>query len=155
MSTGGCYVAQMTAVSVSTAITLVQVKAGAAPLQLVRCWVSQSSSVTNAMQRIGIVRKSVAATVTSFTPLETNDSSLNSLAVGGTAATGITATAEGTDSVTLFPDAFSILNGWLWFPTSERERVSVPPSGIIGIKFLAAPSAAITVTAGICWEEWN
>lgn len=152
MSQGSVFSAHMVDVSVSGAITLVQVKAGAVPLHLLRAWVSQNGSTTSAMQRIGIVRKSSAATVTLFTPLKYSTGSAASLAVGSTSGTGHTATAEGTDTDVLCPDSFNVLSGWLWVPTPE-ERISVPPSGIIGLKFLSAPSSALTVTAGLVWEE--
>lgn len=153
MAQGMSFAAQMVAVSVSGAITLVQIKAGAASLHLLRAWVSQSGSTVSAMQRVGLVRKSGAATVTSFTPLKLNPNSPASLAVGATDGTGHTASSEGTDGDVLCPDAFNVLNGWVWVPTPE-ERIVVPQGGIIGLKFLNAPAAALTVTAGLLWEEW-
>lgn len=152
MSPTGLYQIQMSAVSVSTAITLLQIKAGTAKaVRILRAWVAQSGSTTSTMQRIRLVRKSAAATVTSFTPiLLTGAQAAN--AAGGTSATGHTASGEGTDGDILLDDVFNILNGWVWIPTPE-ERIIVPVGGMIGLKFPAAPGAALTVTAGIIFDE--
>jgi hypothetical protein len=148
----GVYVVNMTAVSISTAITILQVKAGAdAALELLRvsCW--QSSLTTSAMQRIQLLRKTAAATVTSFTPLLTSPNDAAAKAVGGTSATGTNASAEGTDGDIMVNEVFNILSGWLYLPVPE-ERIQVIPAGIIALKFPAAP-AAMNVTAQIIFRE--
>lgn len=149
----GVYIAYMNAVSVSGAITLVQVKAGTSrAVELLRVSVSQSGSTSSTMQRIQINRKSAAATVTSFTSLAMRNGDSAADAVGGTSATGTNATVEGTDTNILIVDTFNILNGWLWVPVPE-ERITLPAGGIIGVKFPAAPGAALTVTASIVFAE--
>jgi hypothetical protein len=149
----GVYTAYMNAVSVSGAITLVQVKAGTSrAVELLRVSVSQSGSTSSTMQRIQINRKSAAATVTSFTSLAMRNGDSAADAVGGTSATGTNATVEGTDTNILIVDTFNILNGWLWVPVPE-ERITLPAGGIIGVKFPAAPGAALTVTASIVFAE--
>jgi len=139
--------------AVTGAITLVQIKAGAtASLKILRAWCSQYNQTSSVMQDIVILRKSAAATVTSFTPLLTDPGDAASAAVGGTSATGINASAEGTDGDELIPDNFNVLNGWLWVPTPE-ERIIVPPAGILGLKFPTAPGSSMTVTAGFLFGE--
>jgi hypothetical protein len=131
--------------TVSTAITVLQLKAGAnCPLALLRAQLSQRGSTTSAQERFSIVRKSAAATVTTAvagthlfkhsTSAPTSDVSL------GTAATGITATVEGTDSDVLCERGFNVLNGveLVWVP---EERIIVPVNGIIALKFLTAPAS--------------
>jgi hypothetical protein len=58
------------------------------------------------------------------------------------AASGVTvkwkATAEGTDGVIEQDDTFNVLAGYLYLPVPE-ERIWVPPSGIIALKFPATP----------------
>jgi hypothetical protein len=148
----GVYTAYMNAVSVSGAITLVQVKAGASnSLHILRASVAQSSSTTSTQQRVQIVRKTGAATVTSFTPIRIAGEGTPT-AAGGTSATGTNASGEGTDGDIMIADVFNILNGWLWVQTPE-EYIHVPGGGIIGLKFPAAPSSAITVTASITFGE--
>ena len=150
----GIYVVNMTAVSVSGAVTLIQVKAGAnSGLEIVRASVSQSGSTTSTMQRVQVLRKTGAATVTSFTPLLMNPNDSAAQAVGGTSATGTNASAEGTDGDILVNECFNIVGGWLYLPVPE-ERPQVIPAGIIGLKFPAAPGSALTITAQIVFREF-
>lgn len=140
--------------SVSTAITLVQLKAGSASiLRILRAWCSQSNLTSSAQQAIEIVRKSAAATVTAFgAPLKNDPGDAASNMVSSTTGTGTVGTAEGTDGDILYRDNFSVLNGWLWVPTPE-ERIIVGPSGIIALKFPVAPGAAMTLSAGFIVGE--
>ena len=148
----GVYTAHINNVSVTGAITLVQVKAGTtSSCEILRAWCSQETLNASDQQPIEIIRKSVAATVTSFTPLLLRPGDAAADAVGGTAATGTDASAEGTDGDIVHLDAFNILNGWFYVPVPE-ERIIVPPAGIIGLKFPIAPSA-MDVFAGIVWRE--
>lgn len=127
-------------VVISTAITILQIKAGAAALELLKVVLTQGLSETSTQEQVQILRKSAAATVTSYTPLKCNPGAPAALCVGGTSATGYTASAEGTDGDVLVDEGFNILNGWLWVP--EKERIIVPQSGIIAIKFPVAPASA-------------
>ena len=147
------YKVALSAVAVSTAITIIQIKAGATvPLQIIRATISQSSSTTSAQQRAQINRKSAAATVTSATPEKlgpTTDPAAS--AVGGTSATGTNASAEGTDTGLLVEDAFNVLNGWVFLPT-PKEYPFVDAASIVGLKFPAAPSST-TFEAMMIFEE--
>lgn len=148
---GRKYVINHTAIAVSSAITIIQLKAGASNICLIhRLEMSQSGSTTSAQVRTQILRKSAAATVTSFTPLlmDTGDSAAKS--VGGTSATGITASGEGTDSDILVNAVWNALSGYLYLPTPD-ERIVVPAAGIVGVKFPANP--ALTITAVLEFEE--
>ena len=149
----GVYTAHINNIAVTGAITLVQLKAGTtSSLEILRAWCSQETIDTSDQQPIEIIRKSAAATVTSFTPLLLRPSDAAADAVGGTAATGTNATVEGTDTDIVHLDAFNILNGWFYVPVPE-ERIWVAPGGIIGIKFPVAPGASMDVFAGIVWRE--
>lgn len=154
MPSGYIYVAKNgdAGVVITTAITILQVKAGAAALELIRAGVTQGLSETSTQEHIQIVRKSAAATVTSFTPRKYNPGDPVALAVGGTAATGYTGTAEGTDTDILVDDGFNILNGWLWVPT--EDRIVVPQAGIIAMKFPVAPGTA-TYRAFMVFKEYQ
>lgn len=139
--------------SVTAAITLVQLLAGSSSmLRILRAWCSQSNQTTSAQQAIQIMRKSGAATVTSFTPLKLSPGDAASNMTSSTSGTGTNASAEGTDTDVLYRDNFNVLNGWLWVPTPE-ERIVVPPSGILGLKFPIAPGSAMTVSAGFLVGE--
>lgn len=147
------YVVTNGGVVISTAITILQIKAGASnPLELIRAQISQGLSETSTQEQVQILRKSAAATVTSVTPLLLDPESQAAAAVGGTAATGKTATVEGTDGDVLVDDGFNILNGWLWLPVPE-ERIRVDAGGIIAMKFPVAPASA-TYRATMVFREF-
>ena len=140
-------------VSVSSAITLVQVKAGSGTsLVLLRAWCKQLNQTTSAMQEVEVVRKTAAATVTSATPEKFDPDGAVAQAAGGTSATGTNASAEGTDGGILRRDSFNVLNGWEWIPVPE-ERPEVGGGGMIALKFPSAPGSAMTVDAGIIFGE--
>lgn len=147
------YSVRMNKVAVTGAITLVQLKAGSSSIcRILRAWCSQFNQTSSVMQDILILRKSAAATVTSFTPVLIDPGDAAANAAGGTSATGTNASAEGTDGDILVADNFNVLNGWLWVPTPE-ERIIVPPSGIVGLKFPDAPGSSMTVSAGFLFGE--
>jgi hypothetical protein len=147
------YTVSLTRATITTAITIIQIVAGATvPLQIIRVECGQDNSTTSTQQMLQLNRKSAAATVTSFTPIKngpTTDPSAS--AVGGTAATGTTATAEGTDTNIIRQWVFNYLNSVMWLP-SPQERVFVDPTGIIGVKFPTAPSSA-RFSADVVFEE--
>lgn len=148
---GRLYVINHQATVVAGAISIIQLKAGASNIcKIHRVSISQTASTTSAQIRAQIVRKSAAATVTSFTPLLVDSGDGAAKSVGGVAATGITATVEGTDSDVLISDTFNALQGWLYLPTPE-ERLIVPANGIIALKFPVNP--ALTITAQMIYEE--
>lgn len=121
--------------SVAGAITLLQLKAGASvTCEILRAAVSQSASTTSAQQRIQVLRKTAAATVTSFTPRAHDAGDAAAGSAGGTAATGILATAEGTDGNIIIDDVFNVLTGYLYLPVPE-ERIWLGAAAILGVKF--------------------
>jgi len=153
MAVRGLYVVRFAALSVSTIKTLIQVKAGAnAGLELVRAVLSQNGSTTSTEQDVQILRKSAAATVTSFTPLLLNPNDSAAQAAGGTSATGYNASAEGTDGDILVDDTWNILTSWNWCWIPE-ERPTVAPGGIIGLKLPTAPASALTIKASLYFRE--
>jgi len=130
------YTVRLPATSISTAITVIQIVAGTnQSIRLISGFLFQSTTTTNAQQRIQLLRKSVAATVTAQTPAPLDPSDTAAAATGGT-----NASAEGTDSTILLDEAFSLLTGWIWKPIPE-EFVYAKGAGILAIKFPAAPAA--------------
>lgn len=147
------YSIELVNTAVSGAITLVQIKAGSARLvTILRAWCGQSNLSTSSMQRIQILRKTAAATVTSGTPLLIDAGDAAAGSAGGTSATGTNASVEGTDGDVLVETDFNILNGFLWVPTPE-ERIIVGPGGFIAIKFPTAPGSSMTTSAGFLFGE--
>ncbi len=145
---GRVYSLMMEAVSVSTAISLVEFTAPSdAIVVLLEAWITQEASVTSAAAVAQILRKTAAGTGTG-TPtaklLSPSDA-----AFGGTVR--VQMTGEGTAGDSLIREGFNVLNGWYHRPVPEG-RIIVAPSGILAVKFAVAP-AAITVTAGMIFEE--
>lgn len=143
-------------VSISTAITAIQLKTGTnGPAEILRHGMSQSTSTTSTQIKGGLIRKSAGATVTlgvaGTTVLKNNPIAPTTDASLGTSATGITATAEGTNTDLTDVRGFNILNGLEVLYTPE-ERKLVPISGFAAETFLSAPPSA-TWDAFIEWRE--
>ena len=92
---------------------------------------------------IEIVRKSAAATVTSFTPLLLSPNDAAAQAVGGTSATGINATVEGTDGDILWQEGPNILGSWVW----QRGRVGQEEIWVSGGGIIALKTVSGTITS--------
>lgn len=145
MFLGPVYSLQNNGVTISTAITALQLKAGAnGVVELLRASFTQSGSTTSTQIAAAVLRKSAAATVTiavAGTNLKKmNPASPTADASLGTSATGFTASAEGTNTDLSVQRGLNILNGWEWLPTPE-ERMVIPISGFCGLTFMTAPPA--------------
>lgn len=152
---GFVYYAEMPSTAITAAKTLLQIKAGAAALELLEFRLSQVTKTTSELLQVQILRKSAAATVTSFTPLELQPAGPAALAVGGTTATGYNASAEGTDGDILFKSHWNVLNGeYIYLPTPEA-RIWVPQTGILGIKLNTAPAASMTMILMALFAEYQ
>lgn len=147
----GIYTVVAQAQTIATAITVLELTApSTGEIELYRAWCQQSSTTTSAMVRIELLRKSGTITGTASPPAAVPTEV-------GMPATGATikwkATGEGTDGVILIEEAYNLLNGWLWLPVPE-ERIKIPPSGVLGMKFPAAPTSA-SYTFGFVWREYG
>lgn len=141
------YALRMPPTAVTTAKTLVQVKAGASGLWIVGGRISQTTKTASEQLILQWLRKSVAATVTSATPLKYNPNDPAALAVGSTSGSGYNASAEGTDTDILDEDVFNVLNGgWQDIPVPDG-RIWVPQGGIAALKLNTAPAASMTISA--------
>jgi hypothetical protein len=140
-----------------TAVTQLQIATAAGkPIQILRAWFSANNAAAPASAGVAIQlnRKSAAATVVAAVAadiVKTNPSDGASTVQLGTALTGYTASAEGTDTDLLYRDAFNDLNGWLYLPIPE-ERITVTGGGFVGMKLLLAPPAG-TYYAGVTFVE--
>jgi hypothetical protein len=138
--------------AVSTAITLLQVIAGTNNgIRLIGGYIQQNPiSTPNQQQRIRLLRKTVAATMTNaIVPVPFSPSDSASFATAGD-----TASAEGTNGVVLLDDSFSVLTGWWWKPR-EEEFVEVKGGGIIALVFPAAPGAGFSWTGELVYQEFG
>jgi hypothetical protein len=145
----GVYEVHFAAQTISTAITILEVTApSTAVLEINKAWVSQNNITASTSGRIQLLRKSATITGTATPP------TANPLGADGTTGATIKwkATAEGTDGVVIDEQGFNYLNGYLWVPTTPTTRLIIPPSGIIALKFPAAPTSA-SWHAGFEWQE--
>ncbi len=151
----GLYNLIRSSVATSTAITVNQVLVpAAASAEFSRCWCNQDSVTTTNQTRIQLNQNSTACTVTSQTPFPAQKSMQASKCVGGTSATGITATAEGTVTGTWWQEGFNIVNGILYLPVPEARWMLVgQAAGFAALKFPGAPASA-NYTTGVEWLEF-
>ena len=123
--------------AVTTAKTLIQIKAGAAmPLDLVEVRVDGQSDTADAME-ILILRKTAAATVTDFTPIEDMEAGPAAAATGGGGnTTGTMASGEGTDGDVLARGDASVQagGGFFWSRNMGGRKIHVPAAGFIAVK---------------------
>lgn len=103
--------------------------------------------------KVVLIHNSAAATVTSLTPeVWGNNEQPASLCVGGTAATGYNASAEGTVASSTVIDGQHVhpQSGYeVWFPADHIPRVQ--PSRSLRIRCTFA--AAVNVIPWIIWRE--
>lgn len=148
--TNRVYTVSLTDLSVSTIKTLIQITAGATvPLEIVRITLMAYTSTTLTQIPVKLLRKSVAATMTSTYTAKKNGPSDDPAA---SALCEINATVEGTDSDLLRQGVFNVLNEW-WLLPAEDERPFVEPTTIIGFKLPVAPSPAIELSCDIIFKE--
>jgi hypothetical protein len=144
----GFYSVHGDAQTISTAITILEVAApSTAALKILRAWVSGNTTTAGAA-RIRILRKSGTITGTASPP--------SAIPLDASATSGATikwiATGEGTDGNVVIEEVFRLDGGtWLYLPVPE-ERIIVPPSGIVALKFAAAP-ASTAFSFGFVYEE--
>lgn len=145
----GVYNLIRSSVTTLTAITIQQVTVPAATgAEFTRAWVNQSTITTSAQTRIQLLRKSTPATVTSQTPALLGISMQASKCVGGTGATGITASNEQTDGAVYLEEGFNVVNGWLYLPVPEERILMIDDT--LGLKFPTAPTSAGYISG----QEW-
>ena len=158
----GTYVVPMTSVTLANqAVTLVFVNPGVdATLEFLRGWCSQAANATSAQQRVQLNTQVTAfPTLTSQAPEKTAPLDGASTIVGGTAGaagtSGINASAEGAGAKTVLqPDAFNVLNGWLWVATPlETYMISASLASGFGLHFPAAPATLTSWNAGLVFAE--
>jgi hypothetical protein len=155
MPRSATYEVRFAAAAITAAKSIIQVKAGAAAaIEILSARIFQVTKTTSEMLNVQLLRKSAAATVTSFTPLKMDPNDPTSNAAGGTAATGVNATAEGTDGDILDEGMWNVLNGeWTYVPVPE-DRIWVPAGAIVALKLATAPAASMTIGAVLRYAEY-
>lgn len=147
-----CYVVRFNGISTCSAITLAQVKAACAEVEIIRAHITQYGGTTSFQERIQLVRKTTRATIPAFTPLSLDCDQPAALAVGSSCSCGSgVATGEGTNGNVMLEEGFNVLNGWLYLPVPE-ERIHVMPGEGLGLTFATAPTAEVW-SGGIYFRE--
>jgi hypothetical protein len=142
-----------------TPLTAVQYEASSTnEARILAINVSQSGSNNSAMEQVRIVRKTAAATVTAGA-VGTNIFDLTGNSTNGagtfrgtlsTSATGVVATAEGTDGDIDHQFNFNVLTGYTK-DFQPENGIWVPASGIIALKLKAV--AALTYDCELWIQE--
>ena len=145
----------------AAAVTLAFVNPGASrSLAFIRAWAGQAVNPTSAQNRIQLSTQVTAfPTLTTLTPRPHTISDPASVITGGTAGaagtSGINASAEGGGARTvIYPDAFNVLNGWLWVP-NPKDVIVLNASAASGLG-LYAPVALTPAGAwswGVTFEQ--
>src|SRR5258708_21063931 len=90
-----------------------------------------------------IYQNSSACTVAAQGPVAAGKGMQASKCVSGTAATGITASVEGTATSTWWQEGFNIAKGILYLPVPEARGMLVgPAAGFAALTFPGAPASA-------------
>jgi hypothetical protein len=157
---GFVYSVRMPQTAITAAKTILQIKAGAAPIEFVEIMLAQITKTASELLEIQIIQYTgavTAATVTAVSPLPLNPSSPAALAVSGTSATGYNASAEpsgGTANI-INGGVFNVLNGeWLRIPVPEG-REAAAQTKILTVKLLTAPAASMTFVAYAKFIEYQ
>lgn len=148
------YTVELKNTAVTGAITLVQIKPGISSVVLLRAKVTQNGSTTSTMLDVAIGTSTGAATVTTQTPAQHDIDGAAAKAVGGTSATGVNATAEGSSQTDIIRDSFNYLAPFEYIPTPE-EYITVPGGGgtYLYLRFPTVPGASVTVNARLTFGE--
>jgi len=130
-------------------------------IEVFRAWCSQAANATSNQQRIQLsTQVSTFPTVTSQAPQKVKAGDPVSLITGATnmaaGTSGVNASSEGAGAKTiLYPDAFNVLNGWLWVPTPIETIIETPQATAhsFGLVFPAAPTSLSNWNAGLGFRE--
>lgn len=164
------YIVPMSNVTITSTNSLVAISPtnpGPA-LEVIRAWVSQSGSATSAQQGVRLVTQvnstaalsviGTAATVQNVVGYDpAAQISGSSTCYIGKATVNCTSDGTGTKN-TLYPDAFNVLNGWLWVPTpNETHMISALSPATSSLSYAVylptAPATTGNWNAGLSFRE--
>jgi len=157
---GYVYRVLMPKTGISAIKTLIQIKPGNAPIDILSARVAQATKTASELLEIQLIQYTgspTAATVTAATPVPLTSTDPASLAVGGTSATGYNATAEpsgGTANI-IVDTVFNVLNGeWVYQPT-PAEMIRIAAGTLFGLKLASTPSAQMNFIASVTFIEYR
>ena len=154
----GVYIAteEITALNPTAGDTLLLLEApGDAVLELLSCRLTNSSVDTSEQLEWGLFRVGTKGSPAgnSITPEKTEDGSVASGAtVLGAGNAGLTTEPTSYNSEPLMQDGMNNLGGGEEDLVPE-DRIYISPSGLVGIRLMAAPSAAFNAHVTMKWRE--
>lgn len=159
-SSGYVYIARFPLTAVTIAKTLVQIKTGAAAIDIQAIKVFQLTKITSELQEIQAsiwTGAFTAGTVTTLTPAPVNPNDPAALAVGGTAATGTNATVEASGGTQTIAenDVWNIINGSWQLLDIPEGRMRVPQASLFTLKLNTAPAASQSTGAYVKFIEYR
>lgn len=151
--------AGIVAVATGTAIkTMLQIKAPAAAGMVIEAWGFSTDSAVGASSVVELLTTDVAATVTAHVAagvLSYGKAGAVSTVQLGTAATGFTASAEGTVAAAKVYDALLLGTTTAIAPYNrvfaERERPFLPAGSFLRVR----ATVGTTGTNMLCWVRWH
>ena len=153
---GRMYSASFTIASAAATIDFVEIVAPATAVVVIHeIHITQDTLETSEQLPASILR--VPATATSGS----GGSSVTPRKIGGVLDAAAASTVESGNTTvattsgtleTIRRLAENILNGWHWVFTPET-RIVVPPSGMVVVRLLTAPTAALAVSGELIFEE--
>lgn len=157
---GYIYVVRLAPTAQTAAKTLIQIKAGAAAIEIISARIYQVTKTASELLNVQLIQYTgspTAGTVTSATPVPLNPSDPIALAVGGTTSTGTNASAEPSGGTTNIIDEtdWNVLNGeWLYMPVPEA-RIRIAQTKLFGFKLNTAPAASMSIGAIVTFAEYQ
>jgi hypothetical protein len=129
-------------------------------INLIRAWMSQTSSATSAQLAVVVEQVSTAfGTYTNTAPVALKQAGPASTITGGTAGaagtSGTNSSVAATGTIVNFiTDSFNNLNGYLWVAT-PKELITMPAGSTsgLGLGLLTAPSSLLNWSAGLIFAE--
>lgn len=147
---GRAYSVVMEATAVAAAKDLIRLSAPSTGIVVVtKAWIGQEAT-DDLNEAMGAILQSASSdgTGTSATPVAKE---AGSTAFGGSAVVDLS--ADTTQSDVYVREAWNLAAGWVWTPFSEDDAIVVSPSARVVLRLPTAPSASMTITAGMEFRE--
>lgn len=147
---GRMYTVLMDGISVSAAGDLLQIAPAAnKPIKIHRMMLSQHTDETSQQLAVDVVK--AATDGSGGTSVTASPNTPGTPAAGTTCLRNNSTAATGTITV-YYKRGDNSLNGWDYDPTNE-EMFEVQSSDVAVVRLLAAPTAALTMTCTVIFEE--
>lgn len=154
MAQGAMYVAQIDGVSISAICDIFYIKpASTRAVVIHEIRITQETTETSEQLPIKIFRTATDASAsgTSNTPAPLMANAFP--AAGATVRTNITGGSLTTETTLLGTQGDNVLGGWHFLPTPAAQPVLPPGGNGFSVKLKTAPTAALTISGYVIFEE--